>query len=134
MAAILPKILSLAKITRTFLTTSRLSAVPVQRYSIPVSSYGEKITHTGQVTLINVWFIYISYKSQLSVMLNVSIRYFSPHPIWVMRTHTSCNMIGWEFVLKNRSTQGLVTVTNEWPIRMSEGGTCRKVGGKRRYC
>ncbi|KAF4080567.1 hypothetical protein AMELA_G00172830 [Ameiurus melas] len=49
MAAIFPKILSFAKNTRTFLTTSRLSAVAVQHYTVPVSNYGEKITHTGQV-------------------------------------------------------------------------------------
>ncbi|MCJ8749600.1 hypothetical protein PDJAM_G00178080 [Pangasius djambal] len=49
MAAILPKSLSFAKNTRTFLTASRLSVVPVQQYSVPVSSYGEKVTHTGQV-------------------------------------------------------------------------------------
>ncbi|TSK28246.1 NADH dehydrogenase [ubiquinone] iron-sulfur protein 6, mitochondrial [Bagarius yarrelli] len=49
MAATLPKILSFAKNTRTFLTTSRLSVVPVQQDNVPVSNYGEKITHTGQV-------------------------------------------------------------------------------------
>ncbi|KAF7686328.1 NADH dehydrogenase [ubiquinone] iron-sulfur protein 6, mitochondrial [Silurus meridionalis] len=49
MAAILPKILSFAKTTRTFLQTSRLSVVAVQKYTVPVSTYGEVITHTGQV-------------------------------------------------------------------------------------
>ncbi|XP_062866091.1 NADH dehydrogenase [ubiquinone] iron-sulfur protein 6, mitochondrial [Trichomycterus rosablanca] len=49
MAANLPKILSFAKNTRTLLITSRFSAVPVQRYTVPVTNYGEKITHTGQV-------------------------------------------------------------------------------------
>ncbi|KAM9434357.1 NADH dehydrogenase [ubiquinone] iron-sulfur protein 6, mitochondrial [Clarias gariepinus] len=49
MATNLPKILSFAKNTKNFLTTSRLSAVLVQQYSVPVSKYGETVTHTGQV-------------------------------------------------------------------------------------
>ncbi|XP_076864591.1 NADH dehydrogenase [ubiquinone] iron-sulfur protein 6, mitochondrial [Brachyhypopomus gauderio] len=49
MAAALPKILSFGKTTRTLLRTLRVSGAPAQEYSVPVSSYGEKVTHTGQV-------------------------------------------------------------------------------------
>lgn len=49
MAAILPRILSFGKNTKVLLNCLRLSAVPVQQYSVPVSNHGEIITHTGQV-------------------------------------------------------------------------------------
>ncbi|XP_051527492.1 NADH dehydrogenase [ubiquinone] iron-sulfur protein 6, mitochondrial-like [Myxocyprinus asiaticus] len=49
MAATLPRILSLGKNTRTLLNVLKVSAVSSQQYSVPVSNYGEKITHTGQV-------------------------------------------------------------------------------------
>ncbi|KAI4890534.1 hypothetical protein NFI96_019233, partial [Prochilodus magdalenae] len=49
MAATFPKILSFGKNTRTLLGVLRNSAVPAQGYSSQVSTYGEKITHTGQV-------------------------------------------------------------------------------------
>uniref|UniRef100_A0A673HJN4 NADH dehydrogenase [ubiquinone] iron-sulfur protein 6, mitochondrial-like n=1 Tax=Sinocyclocheilus rhinocerous TaxID=307959 RepID=A0A673HJN4_9TELE len=49
MAATLPRILSFGKNTKALLSGLRLSAVPAQQYSVEVSIYGEKITHTGQV-------------------------------------------------------------------------------------
>lgn len=49
MAAILPRILSFGKNTKVLLNCLRLSAAPVQQYSVPVSNHGEIITHTGQV-------------------------------------------------------------------------------------
>ncbi|XP_056336427.1 NADH dehydrogenase [ubiquinone] iron-sulfur protein 6, mitochondrial [Danio aesculapii] len=49
MAAILPRILSFGKNTKVLFNGLRLSAVPIQQYSVPVSNHGEKITHTGQV-------------------------------------------------------------------------------------
>lgn len=52
MAATLPRVLSFGKNTRSLLNVIRVSAAPSQRYSVEVSKDGEKITHTGQVTLI----------------------------------------------------------------------------------
>ncbi|KAF4100249.1 NADH dehydrogenase [ubiquinone] iron-sulfur protein 6, mitochondrial [Onychostoma macrolepis] len=49
MAASLPRILSFGKNTKALLNGLRLSAAPTQQYSVQVSNYGEKITHTGQV-------------------------------------------------------------------------------------
>ncbi|CAM4633473.1 hypothetical protein PO909_004761 [Leuciscus waleckii] len=49
MAATLPKMLSFGKNTKALLNSMRLSVVPVQQYSVPVSKYGEKVTHTGQL-------------------------------------------------------------------------------------
>nr|XP_055076085.1 NADH dehydrogenase [ubiquinone] iron-sulfur protein 6, mitochondrial [Misgurnus anguillicaudatus] len=49
MAATLPRLLSFGKNTRALLNVLRVSAAPSQQYTIPVSNYGEKITHTGQV-------------------------------------------------------------------------------------
>ncbi|XP_067281889.1 NADH dehydrogenase [ubiquinone] iron-sulfur protein 6, mitochondrial-like [Pseudorasbora parva] len=49
MAATLPRILSFGKNAKALLNGIRLSVVPVQQYSVPVSNYGEKVTHTGQV-------------------------------------------------------------------------------------
>lgn len=49
MAATLPRILSFGKNTKALLNSMKLSVVPVQQYSVPVSNYGEKVTHTGQV-------------------------------------------------------------------------------------
>ncbi|XP_026112200.1 NADH dehydrogenase [ubiquinone] iron-sulfur protein 6, mitochondrial [Carassius auratus] len=49
MAATLPRVLSFGKITKALLGGLRLSAFPAQQYSVEVSIYGEKITHTGQV-------------------------------------------------------------------------------------
>ncbi|XP_055076085.2 NADH dehydrogenase [ubiquinone] iron-sulfur protein 6, mitochondrial [Misgurnus anguillicaudatus] len=49
MAATLPRLLSFGKNTRALLNVVRVSAAPSQQYTIPVSNYGEKITHTGQV-------------------------------------------------------------------------------------
>ncbi|XP_065138549.1 NADH dehydrogenase [ubiquinone] iron-sulfur protein 6, mitochondrial [Paramisgurnus dabryanus] len=49
MAATLPRLLSFGKNTRALLNVLRISAAPSQQYTVPVSNYGEKITHTGQV-------------------------------------------------------------------------------------
>ncbi|XP_056128679.1 NADH dehydrogenase [ubiquinone] iron-sulfur protein 6, mitochondrial [Rhinichthys klamathensis goyatoka] len=49
MAATLPRMLSFGKNTKALLNSMRLSVVPVQLYSVPVSNYGEKVTHTGQL-------------------------------------------------------------------------------------
>ncbi|XP_048057189.1 NADH dehydrogenase [ubiquinone] iron-sulfur protein 6, mitochondrial [Megalobrama amblycephala] len=49
MAATLPRILSFGKNTKALFNGMRLSVVPVQQYSVPVSNYGEKVTHTGQL-------------------------------------------------------------------------------------
>ncbi|XP_077052806.1 NADH dehydrogenase [ubiquinone] iron-sulfur protein 6, mitochondrial [Siphateles boraxobius] len=49
MAATLPRFLSFGKNTKPLLNCMRLSVVPVQQYSVPVSNYGEKVTHTGQL-------------------------------------------------------------------------------------
>ncbi|KAK7124843.1 hypothetical protein R3I94_019037 [Phoxinus phoxinus] len=49
MAATLPRMLSFGKNTKALLNSMRLSVVPVQQYSVPVSNYGEKVTHTGQL-------------------------------------------------------------------------------------
>ncbi len=56
MAASLPRILSFGKNTKALLDGLRLAAAPAQQYSVQVSNYGEKITHTGQVrhSLIHV--------------------------------------------------------------------------------
>lgn len=49
MAASLVRLLSFTKNAQVFVSPLRLSAVPVHRYSVEVSSTGEAITHTGQV-------------------------------------------------------------------------------------
>ncbi|XP_019731198.1 NADH dehydrogenase [ubiquinone] iron-sulfur protein 6, mitochondrial [Hippocampus comes] len=49
MAAAVIRALSFSKTTKALVSPSRLSTVPVQRYSVEVSSTGEAITHTGQV-------------------------------------------------------------------------------------
>ncbi|TRY96536.1 hypothetical protein DNTS_016968 [Danionella cerebrum] len=49
MAATVPRMLSFSRNTKALLNGLKLSIVPVQQYSAPVSNYGEKITHTGQV-------------------------------------------------------------------------------------
>lgn len=57
MAAAVIRVLSFSKTTKALVSPSRLSAVPVQRYSADVSSTGETITHTGQVRLLDIWSI-----------------------------------------------------------------------------
>lgn len=54
MAAAVIRVLSFSKTTKALVSPSRLSAVPVQRYSADVSSTGETITHTGQVRLLDI--------------------------------------------------------------------------------
>ncbi len=51
MAAAVGRVLSFSKNAKVLLSPLRLSAVPVHRYSVEVSSTGEAITHTGQVSL-----------------------------------------------------------------------------------
>lgn len=52
MAAALGKVLSFSKNAKVLVSPLRLSAVPAHRYSLEVSSTGEAITHTGQVSII----------------------------------------------------------------------------------
>ncbi|XP_030645071.1 NADH dehydrogenase [ubiquinone] iron-sulfur protein 6, mitochondrial [Chanos chanos] len=49
MAATVQRALSFGKNTRTLLNSLKVCTVPAQNYTVPVSQYGEKITHTGQV-------------------------------------------------------------------------------------
>uniref|UniRef100_UPI0037E8068F NADH dehydrogenase [ubiquinone] iron-sulfur protein 6, mitochondrial n=1 Tax=Semicossyphus pulcher TaxID=241346 RepID=UPI0037E8068F len=49
MAAAVVRLLSFSKNTKVLVSPLRLSAVPVHRYGLDVSSTGEVITHTGQV-------------------------------------------------------------------------------------
>ncbi|KAG8005062.1 NADH dehydrogenase [ubiquinone] iron-sulfur protein 6, partial [Nibea albiflora] len=49
MAAAVGRLLSFSKNAKVLVAPLRLSAVPVHRYSVEVSSTGEPITHTGQV-------------------------------------------------------------------------------------
>ncbi|XP_030266325.1 NADH dehydrogenase [ubiquinone] iron-sulfur protein 6, mitochondrial [Sparus aurata] len=49
MAAAAGRLLSFSKNAKVLVSPLRLSAVPVHRYSVEVSSTGEPITHTGQV-------------------------------------------------------------------------------------
>uniref|UniRef100_A0A2D1CHC7 NADH dehydrogenase [ubiquinone] iron-sulfur protein 6, mitochondrial n=1 Tax=Sparus aurata TaxID=8175 RepID=A0A2D1CHC7_SPAAU len=49
MAAAAGRLLSFSKNAKVLVSPLRLSAVPVRRYSVEVSSTGEPITHTGQV-------------------------------------------------------------------------------------
>lgn len=51
MAAAVGRLLSFSKNAKVFVAPLRLSAVPLHRYSVEVSSTGEAITHTGQVSL-----------------------------------------------------------------------------------
>lgn len=51
MAATLGRVLSFSKNAKALVSPLRLSAVPAHRYSLEVSSTGEAITHTGQVSL-----------------------------------------------------------------------------------
>lgn len=50
MAASLVRLLSFTKNAQVFVSPLRLSVVPVHRYGVEVSSTGEAITHTGQVS------------------------------------------------------------------------------------
>lgn len=50
MAAAVGRLLSFSKNAKVFSAPLRLAAVPVHRYSVEVSSTGEPITHTGQVS------------------------------------------------------------------------------------
>uniref|UniRef100_A0A3B5QQ58 NADH dehydrogenase [ubiquinone] iron-sulfur protein 6, mitochondrial n=2 Tax=Xiphophorus maculatus TaxID=8083 RepID=A0A3B5QQ58_XIPMA len=49
MAAAVCRVLSFTRNAKVLLQPVRLTAVPVHRYSVEVSSTGEAITHTGQV-------------------------------------------------------------------------------------
>ncbi|XP_034748592.1 NADH dehydrogenase [ubiquinone] iron-sulfur protein 6, mitochondrial [Etheostoma cragini] len=49
MATAVSRVLSFSKQAKVLVSPLRLSAVPVRRYSLEVSSTGEPITHTGQV-------------------------------------------------------------------------------------
>ncbi|XP_061521018.1 NADH dehydrogenase [ubiquinone] iron-sulfur protein 6, mitochondrial [Phycodurus eques] len=49
MAAAVTRVLSFSKNLKVFVSPLRLSAVPAHRYSVEVSTTGERITHTGQV-------------------------------------------------------------------------------------
>ncbi|XP_054619737.1 NADH dehydrogenase [ubiquinone] iron-sulfur protein 6, mitochondrial [Dunckerocampus dactyliophorus] len=49
MAAALARVLSFSKNVKAFVSPLRLSVVPLQHYTLDVSSTGETITHTGQV-------------------------------------------------------------------------------------
>lgn len=49
MAAAVCRVLSFTRNAKALLQPVRLTAVPVHRYSVEVSSTGEAITHTGQV-------------------------------------------------------------------------------------
>lgn len=51
MAAAVGRLLSFSKNAKVLVSPLKLSAVPVHRYSVEVSSTGEAITHTGQVSL-----------------------------------------------------------------------------------
>lgn len=50
MAAIAGRVLSFSKNAKVLVSPMRVSTVPAHRYSIEVSSTGEQITHTGQVS------------------------------------------------------------------------------------
>lgn len=50
MAAVVGRLLSFSKNAKVLVSPLRLSAVPAQRYSLEVSTTGEVITHTGQVS------------------------------------------------------------------------------------
>lgn len=50
MAAAVGRVLSFSKNAKALVLPLRLSAVPAMRYGVQVSSTGEAITHTGQVT------------------------------------------------------------------------------------
>ncbi|XP_042362386.1 NADH dehydrogenase [ubiquinone] iron-sulfur protein 6, mitochondrial [Plectropomus leopardus] len=49
MAAAVGRVLSFSRNAKVLVSPLRLSAVPVHRYSVEVSSTGEPVTHTGQV-------------------------------------------------------------------------------------
>ncbi|XP_049891556.1 NADH dehydrogenase [ubiquinone] iron-sulfur protein 6, mitochondrial [Epinephelus moara] len=49
MAAAVGRLLSFSRNAKVLASPLRLTAVPVHRYSVEVSSTGEAITHTGQV-------------------------------------------------------------------------------------
>ncbi|XP_034400956.1 NADH dehydrogenase [ubiquinone] iron-sulfur protein 6, mitochondrial [Cyclopterus lumpus] len=49
MAALVCRVLSFSRNAKVLASPLRLTAVPVYRYSLEVSSTGEAITHTGQV-------------------------------------------------------------------------------------
>lgn len=51
MAAAAGRLLSFSKNAKVLVSPLRLSAVPARRYSVEVSSTGEPITHTGQVSV-----------------------------------------------------------------------------------
>uniref|UniRef100_G3P2T0 NADH dehydrogenase [ubiquinone] iron-sulfur protein 6, mitochondrial n=1 Tax=Gasterosteus aculeatus aculeatus TaxID=481459 RepID=G3P2T0_GASAC len=51
MAASVCRVLSFSRSAKVLASPLRLTAVPVYRYSVEVSSTGEAITHTGQVSL-----------------------------------------------------------------------------------
>lgn len=51
MAAAVGRFLSFSKNAKVLVSPLRLSALPAHHYSIEVSSTGEAITHTGQVSL-----------------------------------------------------------------------------------
>lgn len=51
MAASVCRVLSFSRSAKVLASPLRLTAVPVYRYSLEVSSTGEAITHTGQVSL-----------------------------------------------------------------------------------
>ncbi len=51
MAAAVGRLLSFSKNAKVLVSPLKVSAVPVHRYSAEVSSTGEFITHTGQVSL-----------------------------------------------------------------------------------
>lgn len=44
------KLLSFSRNVKLFVSPLRLAALPVRRYSVEVSTTGEAITHTGQVS------------------------------------------------------------------------------------
>ncbi|XP_061738526.1 NADH dehydrogenase [ubiquinone] iron-sulfur protein 6, mitochondrial [Nerophis ophidion] len=49
MAAALTRVSSFSRNVKVFVSPLKLSAVPLQKYTVEVSSTGEAITHTGQV-------------------------------------------------------------------------------------
>lgn len=50
MAAAVHRILSFSRNAKVFVSPLKTSALSVQRYSLEVSTTGEQVTHTGQVS------------------------------------------------------------------------------------
>lgn len=50
MAAAVGRLLSFSKNAKVFIAPLRLTSAPFHRYGVEVSSTGEAITHTGQVS------------------------------------------------------------------------------------